>query len=382
MGCTAGVIDLPPKTLRLPEISRNFVSHSSIPSPEKGWHFREVIMSWFRTNISAPVCTTIARADSSVVEGGLPLNSATPVISTGFYTGLKAVKNLINLCLPGSSPITGAYCSVSLPPKHKTTIEDQESVAAPVASPGLPDHFSKQAVEYAKNRPRYPKALFDFLASVSPSLDCAWDCATGNGQAAVSLANQFKEVIATDLSREQISEAIPHPRVSYKVATSENSEIGSTTIDLTIVAQAFHWFQIDQFVQELRRVSRPEAVIAVWCYGGQSIELGIDQIVRRYARNIVGPYWPSEVKWVQERYRTIPFPFEEIPAPAFQMTQEWTLNQMIGYLLSWSATQRYKETRGTDPISLVYDELRSLWRDEEQKKKVTWDLYLRVGRVR
>ena len=102
------------------------------------------------------------------------------------------------------------------------------------------DHFSKQAPDYAKFRPRYPQKLFDYLGSTAPSRHLAWDCGTGNGQAAVGLASVFDCVIATDASAKQIANAESHKKIDYRVAPAENSGIESETLDLIMVAQALH----------------------------------------------------------------------------------------------------------------------------------------------
>src|SRR5215468_10618516 len=114
------------------------------------------------------------------------------------------------------------------------------------------DHFSKQAAGYAKFRPRYPQELFDFLGSIAPSRQLAWDCATGNGQAAVGLASALAQIIGTDASEKQIANAQSYERVEYRVAPAENSGIESETIDLIMVAQALHWFDRDRFYTEAR----------------------------------------------------------------------------------------------------------------------------------
>ncbi len=57
------------------------------------------------------------------------------------------------------------------------------------------DHFSGHAANYAKFRPNYPRQLFEYLVSIAPGRGRAWDCATGNGQAAVGLSAFFECVI-------------------------------------------------------------------------------------------------------------------------------------------------------------------------------------------
>ncbi|HEX5036968.1 MAG TPA: class I SAM-dependent methyltransferase [bacterium] len=247
------------------------------------------------------------------------------------------------------------------------------------------DHFSGQAGDYARHRPRYPESLLGFVASQARRKGRAWDCATGSGQCAVALAEHFENVIATDLSPSQLAHAEKHPRVTYRAATAEDSGVETSSVDAVTVAQAFHWFDFEKFYAEVRRVVRPGAVIALWCYGLHTIEPQthpeIDRICRKFYDDIVGPYWPAEVKWVRERYRTIPFPFEEVEAPSFRIEQEWTLSRVIGNFVSWSSTQYYRKDRGSDPIELIRADLEKAWGDPEAAKKVSWDLYLRVGRV-
>src|SRR5438132_5354114 len=96
------------------------------------------------------------------------------------------------------------------------------------------DHFSGLAAEYAKFRPHYPDELFEYLALISPRRELAWDCATGNGQAAVGLARHFDRVTATDASAQQIESAEPDERISYRVAPAEASAIDSASVDLIL----------------------------------------------------------------------------------------------------------------------------------------------------
>src|SRR5437660_11374619 len=144
------------------------------------------------------------------------------------------------------------------------------------------DHFSKQAADYAIFRPGYPQELFNYLGNIAASRQLAWDCATGNGQAAVGLAGVFYRVIATDASEKQISNAQPHERVEYRVAPAENSGIKSGTIDLVMIAQALHWFDLDRFYTEARRVLKPDGVLAASDYNLLHINPAIDEVVNRY----------------------------------------------------------------------------------------------------
>ena len=240
------------------------------------------------------------------------------------------------------------------------------------------DHFSKQASDYAKFRPRYPQKLFDYLGSIAPSRQFAWDCGTGNGQAAVGLASVFDRVIATDASEKQIANAQSHKIVEYRVAPAENSGIGSETLDLIMVAQALHWFDLGRFYAEAWRVLKPDGILAASAYNLLRVEPVIDEVVNRYYYEVVGPFWPAERKLV-EQFADLPFPFREIGPPKFEMTAQWNLDHLLGYLRTWSSTQRFIAAKGTDPLEQIIDELRTAWGDSQQTRNVTWPLVLRIG---
>ena len=241
------------------------------------------------------------------------------------------------------------------------------------------DHFSKQAADYATFRPSYPQALFDYLGSIAPSRHVAWDCGTGSGQAAVGLSSVFDRVIATDASEKQIANAQPYERVEYRVAPGENSGIASETIDLIMVAQALHWFDLDRFYEEARRVLKTDGVIAASAYNLLHIDKAINEVVNRYYHEVVGPFWPPERRLV-EQFADLPFPFREIDAPKFVMTAHWNLDHLLGYLRTWSSTQRFIAARGFDPVEHIAGDLRSTWGKAGQKRSITWPLIIRIGR--
>jgi len=240
------------------------------------------------------------------------------------------------------------------------------------------DHFSKQAADYAKFRPSYPRDLFDYLGSIAPSRQLAWDCGTGNGQAAVGLASVFDHIIATDASEKQIANAQSHKIVEYRVAPAENSDIGSETIDLIMVAQALHWFDLDRFYGEAQRVLKPKGVLAASAYNLLLINPAVDEVLNRYYYEIVGPYWPPERKLV-ERFDELPFPLPQIDPPKFEMTAQWNLEHLVGYLRTWSSTQRFIVANASDPLKQITDDLRAAWRDPHEIRIVTWPLVLRIG---
>jgi SAM-dependent methyltransferase len=243
---------------------------------------------------------------------------------------------------------------------------------------GFKDHFSKQAADYAKYRPRYPKELFRWLASIAPARELAWDCATGSGQAAIELAAVFERVIATDASEKQIANAEQHSRVEYRVATAEESGLKAAPVDLVTVAQALHWFDLVRFEAEARRVARTGGIVAAWAYKLATVSPAVDAIVNHYYSDVVGPYWPAE-RVLVERFEELPFAFDQIAAPPFQMVAQWEAEHLLGYLRTWSATQRFMAAEKRDPLVAVETEVRRAWREET--RRVVWPLTVKVGRV-
>ncbi len=242
------------------------------------------------------------------------------------------------------------------------------------------DHFSSLASDYARHRPRYPDALFAFLAEQAPSRLRAWDCATGNGQAATALAKYFSHVIATDASAEQIAEGEAHPKVEYRVSPAENSGLESSSVDICTVAQALHWFDREQFYEEVRRVVKRGGLLAVWTYSHSTITPKIDAAMREFYATM-RPYFPPERQWVDEEYATLPFPFAEIPAPDFYMEAWWNLADVLGYYRSWSGVKAYQKEHNTSPIPQAESALGSVWAAPQKPLPVRWKLHLRLGRV-
>jgi ubiquinone/menaquinone biosynthesis C-methylase UbiE len=244
------------------------------------------------------------------------------------------------------------------------------------------DHFGSVSSSYAKFRPTYPAALFDWLASAVAARGTAWDCACGSGQASVDLAARFDRVIATDASAGQIESATPHARVEYRVAPAERSGLPAASVDCVTVAQALHWFDLDAFFAEVRRVTKPGGALVVWSYGVPRLENAkADALVQTFYSVTVGPYWPPERAIVEAGYDKLPFPFEEIPVPELAMTADWPMAQLLGYFASWSATARYVAAHGRNPVREFAEELTPAWGDPDREVTVAWPLACRAGRV-
>ena len=242
--------------------------------------------------------------------------------------------------------------------------------------------FSTVAREYANFRPGYPPELFAWLARVSPSREAVWDCGCGSGQASVPLAEHFAVVHATDVAPEQIAAAKPHAGVRYSVTPAGHSGLPARSVNLVTVAQALHWFDVAAFFAEARRVARPGALLAVWNYPRpQFVDAELDRRFFAFYSRVVGPYWPPERRHIEAGYKTLPFPFEEVEAPEFGIELHWNLDQVAGYVSSWSATARYRQALGTDPVPLLRESIEPAWPAGAASVPIRMPIGLRVGRL-
>jgi ubiquinone/menaquinone biosynthesis C-methylase UbiE len=244
----------------------------------------------------------------------------------------------------------------------------------------MKDNFSKQAAIYARYRPSYPQALFDFLFELVKQPLNAWDCATGNGQSAKVLATRFENVFATDISMKQLDHAEAAENIHYSVQPADHTQFPDNQFDLVTISQALHWFATQEFYSEVNRVAKNGAILAAWCYSLLNVSPEIDQPVNSFYKNIIGPYWDLERKYVDEAYRTILFPYQEITPPVFTMQYRWTIEEFEGYLNTWSAVQKFITANQFNPVNQVIDKVRPFWKTEYMD--VNFPLYLRVGQIR
>jgi len=242
------------------------------------------------------------------------------------------------------------------------------------------DHFSAHAATYASFRPRYPLALFHWLALISPGTALAWDAGTGNGQVATGLVTRFARVVATDASADQIRLADTHARIDYRVARYE-SGIADHAAQLVTVGQALHWFDADAFCREARRVLQPGGVLAAFAYLHSQVSPAVDLVVRQHHDVTLGHYWPPEHHRIHNEYRSIALPIDELVVPPFELREEWTLPEYTGFLRSWSGTQRLIAARGEEPIRAFEQTLAEAW-GVLDRRTVTWPLLLRAGEIR
>lgn len=243
------------------------------------------------------------------------------------------------------------------------------------------DHYSGHADAYARHRPRYPDELFAWLASLVPARALAWDAGTGSGQVAIALAAHFDGVIATDASGDQIAHATPHARVEYRTEPSDRVSLSDGTVDLITAGAAAHWFELDGFYREARRAGKRGAVIALFSYGPRDIADAVHPLVHRFQEDVLRGFWPERIEYVHERYATLPFPFDEIAMPPFVMTAEWSLDELLAFLDTWSASQRFLQQRGTRAVDQIAPGLARAWGDPARRREIRVPLFARVGLI-
>lgn len=245
----------------------------------------------------------------------------------------------------------------------------------------MKDNFSGHAPDYARYRPTYPNTLFAFVYERLSHFDAAWDCGTGNGQVAAKLAERFDHVYATDLSANQLAQAPQRTNITYRMQRAEAASFDGQSLDLITVAQALHWFDFEVFYATVHRVLKPDGLLAVWGYTLLSVNDAVDTIVRHLHSDTLDNYWDPERAYVDARYQTIPFPFDEIAAPEFTQSLRWSFADLIGYLNTWSAVKHFIGSAGRNPVSALEADLQRAWGTAEWQT-VHVPIFLRLGKKR
>jgi ubiquinone/menaquinone biosynthesis C-methylase UbiE len=243
------------------------------------------------------------------------------------------------------------------------------------------DLFSEQSKIYAQFRPSYPKDLFEYILQFVEGKKCAWDCATGNGQAAKILADYFENVEASDISEAQINNAVKKENINYHINPAEETLFAENSFNLITVAQAYHWLNWKKFHTEATRVGKNNSVVAVCGYGNFSTDdENLNSLIHHFYYDIVFSYWDAERRHVENNYDHVEFNFQALPRKSFSTDLTYTKEHLIGYLQSWSAVQHYIKANQSSPINLIKNDLDSIWQEQETKK-VRFPIFLRIGRI-
>jgi ubiquinone/menaquinone biosynthesis C-methylase UbiE len=243
------------------------------------------------------------------------------------------------------------------------------------------DHFSEQAEQYAYARPTYPEALIRFVANAAPGRACAWDCATGSGQAAVALAAHFDQVLATDASAAQIAQAAPHPRVRYVVQPAERVDFPDASVDALTVAQALHWFNLPAFFAEARRVLRPGGLFCAWGYSWSTVTPAIDTVVRERILDRIQGAWAPQNALLWDGYRAIALPFTPLTPPEVTIRLAWSLSQYLAYIETWSATRQTIQRIGRGFLDEAATDLERVWGMPETVREIRMPVCIVAGRA-
>jgi len=237
------------------------------------------------------------------------------------------------------------------------------------------DLFSAQAEDYARFRPEYPVELYNFIFSKTPNFSRAWDCGCGSGQVAKILAQQFEIVEATDISEKQIQHAFQAHNIQYSIQNANCSTFADQYFDLIAVGQALHWFDFELFFNEVKRVLKPKGVFAAWCYSLNSVNGEVDEITHYFYNEVIGRYWDSERKHIENKYNDIAFPFNT-SAHEFYFHVEWSAAEYLGYVNTWSSVQHYIKAEGKNPLQKITKRISDLW--GPNKRKVTFPIHLKL----
>ncbi|XVE62349.1 hypothetical protein DITRI_Ditri06bG0111000 [Diplodiscus trichospermus] len=253
----------------------------------------------------------------------------------------------------------------------------------------------EQANLYLDARPTYPSEWYSMLATRTLHHTLAWDAGTGNGQAAIGVAEHYEKVIGSDVSEAQLQHAIPHPRVKYlytPLSISDDEIVasigGENSVDLVTVAQAVHWFDLPKFYSLVTRVLRkPGGVLAIWCYNDMAISPTFDPVMKRFYDTTL-PYWNSNIQYAFDGYRTLPFPFESVGLGcegqplALDIPKKLSFEGFLRMLRSWSAVVTAKN-KGVDLLSeKVVKGFESAWGGSNLVRSIAYKAFMLAGKVK
>lgn len=242
----------------------------------------------------------------------------------------------------------------------------------------MKDNFSTQSNDYAKFRPQYPQELIEHFLSLASGKEACWDCGTGNGQLAVQLAVHFKAVYATDISQRQLDNATQRENINYSLKAAEQTDFADHSFDLITVAQAAHWFDFSRFNPEVQRLLKPGGIVALFGYGLVLVEGKAGEIIKDFYWNVTKPFWDIERDHIEAKYTTIPFPFEELESPNLNIESDLSMEELLGYISTWSAVQHFIKRHGYSPIEQLRKDLTLAW--EEESKRVIFPMFYRIGK--
>lgn len=237
--------------------------------------------------------------------------------------------------------------------------------------------------DYAVYRPDYPGALAPLLAELPDRRDTALDVGCGTGQLTVQLAPHFGQVTGVDASPSQIAAATPGDNITYRVGRAEDLPVEDHSIDLVTVAQAAHWFDLDAFYREADRIASPGGAVALVSYGLCHFpdDPALDELYQEFYWGDFHRFWDPARAHVENGLADLPFPYEEVPVDCPPIVRKHRLAHFLGYLGTWSAAKKARETGHGDELADFALRLTARWGDPESARTVVWPMTVRAGRV-
>lgn len=245
--------------------------------------------------------------------------------------------------------------------------------------------FATESAGYAADRPRYPPALFEWIAAQCPGRDAAWDCGTGTGQAALGLSPWFRRVEATDIAAEQIGHGFTASNIRYSAQPAEHTDFPDRSFDAVTVAQALHWFDFARFWPEVARVAQPGGFFCAFGYSWWERRPELEALHALWLDPLLAllePHWApnNAILWRGYRGEDIAFPFARVEAPAFAIELEWTVERIIAFVRTWSAWKRAaRDPLRREAIRRLEDE--ALARFAGPPFRIVFPLPIAAGRI-
>lgn len=202
--------------------------------------------------------------------------------------------------------------------------------------------------------------------------------------------------MATDINESQLQRAMKHPKVTYHhtpLSMSDDDLVtllgGENSIDLIVVAQALHYFDLKRFYSIVKRVLRKQGgIIAAWVYNDLIITPKVDSIMKRLVDSTL-PFRNPTMNLAFDGYKTIEFPFNyknvrlgtQGSPKVLDIPHKLSLNGFLGFLKSWQPLVKAKEQGVELLTSCMIDEFKEAWGDDTQVKNVFYKGYMLAGKL-
>lgn len=157
--------------------------------------------------------------------------------------------------------------------------------------------FSGRAEDYAQGRPSYADGLVEMLyekTGFSPESVIA-DIGSGTGKFAKQLLEKGSAVICVE-PNEDMGKIAQRELGLYDKAVFINGDASDTKIqpgavDFITAAQAFHWFDVDAFKKESKRILKTNGkVVLVWNSRDETAEISaeLSAVFSEYCPDFIG----------------------------------------------------------------------------------------------